>query len=85
MEMEAFTGKLHAYLRSVSTRIEELCVALCSLLHLRCCVRRLPPGPRPLSMLRRPVGRHTRMDKMDDRSAVINLAQLFCSTHSRYS
>ena len=67
MEMEAFTGKLHAYLRSVSTRIEELCVALCSLLHLRCCARRLPPGPRPLSVLRRPVGRHTRMDKMDDR------------------
>ena len=81
MEMEAFTGKLHAYLRSVSTRIEELCVALCSLLLLL----RAPPGPRPLSVLRRPVGRHTRMDKMDDRSAVINLAQLFCNTHSRYS
>ena len=55
------------------------------LLSVALALLRAPPGPRPLSVLRRPVGRHTRMDKMDDRSAVINLAQLFCNTHSRYS
>ena len=79
MEMEAFTGKLHAYLRSVSTRIEELCVALC------CSCAAAAARPPSLSLLRRPVGRHTRMDKMDDRSTAIKLTQLFCSTHSRYS
>ena len=30
MEMEAFTGKLHAYLRSVSTRVRALSVSLFS-------------------------------------------------------
>ena len=80
MEMEAFTGKLHAYLRSVSTRVRIHTAAM------RAC-RPTPPSPNCTTEVSQPSALaceanteprlvlllvqieelHTRVDKLDDR------------------